>query len=533
MGMNARECLFQGGTVYTVDKANPMAEAVAVRDGVVVAVGGAVACRRALGRSPQVVDLKGGTLLPGFCDSHMHPVSTIFAVMQSDLKGMHDLSELIERLKEADRALAPDRWVIGLNFDEQDMAQPRLPNRHDLARVSLTRPVVVVKHDGHSVIANSAAMAAAGITRDVSTPEGGFIDRDETGAPLGIFRENAKPLIMNHLPLPGLEDLEAGAHQASAIMLGHGITSLGLILETGQEGGSSYGAFDVPAIEILRPHIPQALYALIMSRDVEAVLKLKESRLGDASGRTRVGGVKIIADGTFGSLTAAMEEDFSDAPGNRGFMIYEEPALYDLMLKTHTAGLQLGIHAIGDRANRICIELYEKILQDHPRANHRHRIEHASILNPDLIQRAKALGLVLCMQPLFIRSDMPYLEKRIGKTRMAHTYPFRTIMDMGLPVAGSSDAPVETLSVLEAIECAVTREGHVPEQAIGVAEAIALYTMNAAYVQFEEDARGSITKGKQADFVLLEENPLKVRPHEIHAIPVRATFIAGETLYSA
>jgi len=128
---------------------------------------------------------------------------------------------------------------------------------------------------------------------------------------------------------------------------------------------------------------------------------------------------------------------------------------------------------------------------------------------------------------------MPYLEKRIGKTRMAHTYPFRTIMDMGLPVAGSSDAPVETLSVLEAIECAVTREGHVPEQAIGVAEAIALYTMNAAYVQFEEDARGSITKGKQADFVLLEENPLKVRPHEIHAIPVRATFIAGETLYSA
>ena len=138
--MNARECLFQGGTVYTVDKANPMAEAVAVRDGVVVAVGGAVACRRALGRSPQVVDLKGGTLLPGFCDSHMHPVSTIFAVMQSDLKGMHDLSELIERLKEADRALAPDRWVIGLNFDEQDMAQPRLPNRHDLDRVSLTRP---------------------------------------------------------------------------------------------------------------------------------------------------------------------------------------------------------------------------------------------------------------------------------------------------------------------------------------------------------------------------------------------------------
>jgi hypothetical protein len=531
--MQTREHLFQGGTVYTVDKANPIAEAVAVRDGVVVAVGGAVACRGALGQSPQVVDLKGGTLLPGFCDSHMHPVSTIYAVMQSDIKGMRDLSELIERLKEADRALAPDKWVIGLNFDEQDMAEPRLPNRHDLDRVSLTRPVVVVKHDGHSVIANSAALAAAGITPGVSVPEGGYIDRDETGALLGIFRENAKPLIMNHLPLPGLEELVAGAHKAASIMLGHGITSLGLILETGQEGGSSYGAFDIPAIEILRPHIPQALYALIMSRDVEAVLKLKESCIGDTSGRTRVGGVKIIADGTFGSLTAAMEEDFSDSPGNRGFMIFEESELYELMLKTHNAGLQLGIHAIGDKANRICVEIYEKILQSHPRQNHRHRIEHASILNPDLVRRAKALGLVLCMQPLFIPSDMPYLEKRIGKARMAHTYPFRTILDMGIAVAGSSDAPVETLSVLEAIECAVTRRGYVPEQAISVAEAIAMYTINAAYAQFEEDARGSISVGKQADFVLLEENPLNVPAHQIHAIPVRSTFIAGEMKYPA
>ncbi|HQP31247.1 MAG TPA: amidohydrolase [Deltaproteobacteria bacterium] len=529
--MNARECLYLGGTVYTVEEAYPTAEAVAVRDGIIVAVGSASACRATLSRSHQVVDLNGGTLLPGFCDSHMHPVSTIFAVMQSDLKGMRDIPELIERLKHADRALAPDKWVIGLNFDEQDMAEPRLPNRHDLDRVSLTRPVVVVKHDGHSVIANSAALTAAGITPGVSAPEGGSIDRDETGAPLGIFRENAKPLIMNHLPLPGLEELVAGAQKASAIMLGHGITSLGLILETGQEGGSSYGAFDVPAIEILRPHIPQALYALIMSRDVEAVLKLKSSCLGDTSGRTRVGGVKIIADGTFGSLTAAMEEDFSDSPGNRGFMICEETELYELMLKTHISGLQLGIHAIGDKANRICIELYEKILKAHPRQNHRHRIEHASILYPDLLRRAQALGLVLCVQPLFIRSDMPYLDKRIGKARRAHTYPFRSIVDMGLVAAGSSDAPVETSSVLEAIECAVTREGYVMEQAVGITEAIQMYTIHAAYAQFEEDARGSIAIGKQADFVLLEENPLKVPAHEIHAIPVRATFIAGEMKY--
>ena len=201
------------------------------------------------------------------------------------------------------------------------------------------------------------------------------------------------------------------------------------------------------------------------------------------------------------------------------------------MLGTHKAGLQLGIHAIGDRANRICIELYEKILKSHPRQNHRHRIEHASILNPDLLRRAQALGLVLCMQPLFIRSDMPYLEKRIGLKRMAHTYPFRAILDMGLTVAGSSDAPVESLSVLEAIECAVTREGYVREQAVSVAEAIAMYTVGAAYAQFEEDVRGSITKGKQADFVLLEENPLNVPPQEIHAIPVRSTIIAGEMKY--
>lgn len=531
--MKARECLFQGGTVYTVDPIHPWAEAVAVRDGVVRAVGSASACRAVLGRSPKTVDLKGGTLLPGFCDCHMHPISTIFYVMNIDLKGMRDMDDLIRRLSEAARDIPPERWVIGLNFDEQDMETPCLPTRHDLDHVSATRPVILVKHDGHSIIANSPAMAAAGVTTETRAPEGGLIERDEKGAPLGIFRENAKPLILNHMPLPTLEELVAGASQASKILLGHGITSLGVILESGQEDSGSIGVYDVPLIELLRPHIPQALYALVMSKDIAAVLQLKATCLGDASGRTRVGGVKIIADGTFGSLTAAMDEPFSDAEGNQGFMLYSEDELYDLMSKTHRAGLQLGIHAIGDKANRICIELYERLLKANPRPDHRHRIEHASILNTDLLMRAKALGLVLCMQPMFIHSDMPYLAKRIGQARMAHTYPLRTILDMGITVAGSSDAPVETLSVMQAIECALTREGYVPEQAISVAEAIAMYTMQAAYAQFEENTRGSISVGKQADFVLLEESPFTVPPEELHAIPIRATMIGGETRFTS
>lgn len=531
--MQRRERLFFGGTIYTMDETRPIVSAVAVKNGIIAAVGDVSACRAALGPGFEPFDLKGATLLPGFCDCHVHPLSTVFYTMNANLLGVRNTDELVGRLIASGRE--KNGWVIGCNFDEQGMDDPRMPIRFDLDRVSTTRPVIVLRHDGHSVLANSAAITAAGITATTAAPEGGLIDRDEHGEPLGIFREHAAPLILDHMPLPGMEELTAGVQKTFGIMLGYGITSLGAILQTGPDGpGGQIGAYDVPLIEMMRPHIPQALYLLLMAGDVDAIAKVKSSALHEDghSARTRVGGMKIIADGTFGSSTAAMEQPFLDQPDNYGFMLYEEETLYARMLNTHRAGHQLAIHAIGDRANRLCIELYARMLREHPRPDHRHRIEHASMLDAAMLRQAKALGLVLSMQPMFVHSDMPFLERRIGTARMEYTYPLRAVLEAGIPLAGSSDSPVETQQVLAAVECAVTREGYVPGQAISVMQALAMYTKYAAYAQFEEDQRGTITPGKHADFAILSADPLSVNPEEIHAIEVQAACIDGDVAYT-
>jgi predicted amidohydrolase YtcJ len=305
------------------------------------------------------------------------------------------------------------------------------------------------------------------------------------------------------------------------------------MLESNADGPSgSVGTYDIPAMELLRPVIRQSLNAHIITRSIPAIEKARTALCSDPTRDVRVAGLKIIADGTFGSSTAAMDEPFSDKPGEAGFLLRGEGDIYTLMVQAHAAGHQIAIHAIGDKANRTCIDLYGRLLSEHPRADHRHRIEHASMMDPGMLRRVRDLGLVLCVQPMFVHSDMPYLEKRLGRERMGITYPFRSMLDLGIPVAGSSDAPVETQDVMAAVECAVTREGYVPEQAITVAQAIGMYTLGAAYAQFEEHIRGSIAPGKRADLVVLGGNPFTARPDVIHRIPVTKTFIAGDLVYA-
>jgi predicted amidohydrolase YtcJ len=525
--------LFYGGTIYTADPRRPYVEAVAVRGPVIAAAGSLTQCRSALGPSHEPVDLKGGTLLPGFCDSHMHPLPTIFYSMNCNLSGVRDMDELIARLRGSEAGTGQGDWVIGLNFDEQGMSVPRIPGRSELDRVSKEKPVIVIKHDGHSVIASTLAMEKAGITPETPTPRGGYIERDVHGQPLGIFSENAKSLILNHMALPGIDHFIAGGKKAFDLMLSQGITSLGLILESDANGPSgTLGSFDIPAMELLRPVIRQSLNAFFITRDILSIEKARASLCSDPSRGDRVAGLKIISDGTFGSCTACMEEPFSDRPGEAGFMLRGEEEIYHLMVQAHTAGLQIAVHAIGDKANRTCLQLYGRLLASCPGKDHRHRIEHASIMDSEMLRQVRELGLVLCVQPMFIHSDMPYLEKRIGKERMACTYPFRSMLEQGIPLAAASDSPVETQDVLAAIECAVTREGYIPSQTVTVAQAIGMYTLGAAYAQFEEGIKGSITPGKRADLVILERNPFRVDPAEIHGIKILGTYIQGSLAYA-
>lgn len=525
--------LYFGGEIYTVDEANPTADAVAIMDGKIIAVGSEEECRSALGDEHESVDLRGGAMLPGFIDTHMHPVVLTFFDMNVDLRGATSIEEIQGMIRAAAESDSTENWIVGLQFDEQNLTDPRLLNRHDLDEACPDRPALVIKHDGHMVILNTRAIAASGISAATPDPEGGVIDREDDGYPAGPFRENATQTPLSTMPTPEIDSLIEGAKAAFAKLPAKGITSIGAVLQTGEEGpAGTSGAFDVMAMTMFLEHVPVNLYGLLIADDMGKVEEARQTPLhGDKPGGHNIGAVKIFSDGTYGSCTAYMYEPFTDQPDKRGFLVRSEDSLYSCMEDAHTAGFQIAIHAIGDLANAICVGLYERLLAEHPREDHRHRIEHASSLSADIIADIARLGLVVSTQPLFIHSEKHWLHKRLGPERAKWAYPYRALLDAGIKIAGASDAPVESTDVLHAIQCCVTREGFETQEAITAAEAVRMYTLDAAYAQFEDSVKGSIEVGKRADLVILSANPVSVPPEKICNISVERTIVAGKVVY--
>ena len=523
--------LYFNGVIRTMDAACPVAEAVAGRNGNIIAVGAKSTCVTALEKGYEPVDLQGTVVLPGFIDTHLHPVLLIFFALNCDLGGAKSMGDLQHRLREALLKKSGDSWLVGLNFDEQNMREKRAPDRHDLDRVSPDRPVVVIKHDGHSVFASTRAIEAAGVTASTQAPEAGIIEREADGYPSGVFREMAAQLILNAMPMPELSVLVDGARQTFNRLASLGLTSLGVVLQTGDEGpAGSAGAFDVPAMQLFLEHCPQSLYSLLITSDVNGLDGLKGSALN--SGANRLGGIKLFADGTFGSSTAYMREPFSDNPHKQGMLMHPPEELYLRMAAAHNAGWQVCIHAIGDAANDLCVELYARLFKEHPRKGCRHRIEHASIMDQKTMRELSRLGIVISTQPMFIHSEKDWLRRRLGDERCKTVYSFRSFLDAGIKVAGASDAPIESQDVLHAIQCCLTREGFEPHQCVSVEEAVRMYTLDAAYAQFEDGIKGSIAPGKRADLVALSDDPFKVQPDKIRDIKVLRTVVGGETVYN-
>ena len=523
--------LYFNGVVHTMDSALPLAASVAVRDGKIISVGEKNTCTAALENRYEPVDLRGCALLPGFIDTHLHPVLLIFFALNCDLGDAKSIGDLQLGLRGALSKKSGDSWLVGLNFDEQNMREKRVPDRHDLDKVSPDRPIVVIKHDGHSVFASTRAIVAAGVTASTPDPEAGIMEREVDGYPSGVFREMAAQLILNAMPMPELEVLVDGARQTFHRLASLGLTSLGVVLQTGDEGpAGSAGAFDVPAMQLFLEHCPQSLYSLLITSDVNGLEGLKNGALN--SGANRLGGVKLFADGTFGSSTAYMHEPFSDNVNKQGMLMHRPEELYRHMAAAHNSGWQVCIHAIGDAANGLCVELYARLFKEHPRKGCRHRIEHASIMDQKSMTELSRLGIVVSSQPMFIHSEKDWLRKRLGDERCKTVYPFRSFLDAGIKVAGASDAPIESQDVMHAIQCCVTREGFEPKQRISVEEAVRMYTLDAAYAQFEDGIKGSITPGKRADLVALSDDPFKVKPDKLRDIKVVRTVVGGKVVYN-
>lgn len=536
--MHLKDQLYYNGEIYTVDDQCSMAEALAVKSGRIAAVGSLAECRAVLGKSYETVDLESGALLPGFIDTHLHPTVMIYFALSLSLSEVRSIAVLQEKVREAAAQEKSSPWVLGFQFDDQALEESYPVTRHELDAACASRPVVLVTTDGHRVIANTRAIEEAGLSENSADPPGGKIIKEENGYPSGIFQEQAINLIMDRVTIPEMEEIQEAASSVFKNIAASGITSIGAVLQAGAEGPAGQnGAFDLPLMEILLDQIPLNIYSLIIAREIEQVKAAHQTRLHRVNeseigpGRT-IGGVKIYCDGTLQAGTAYMAQPFTSQPGNSGFMIHEPEELYERMVEAHLAGLQIAIHAIGDAANRTCVDLYAKLLERYPRQDHRHRLEHASVLNAGLIQDMARLELVVSSQPSFIDTEKHWLMEQIGPERCRWTYPYRSLVETGVKLAGASDAPICPPDVLQALQRFVTREGFVPEQTISAAQAVRAYTIDAAYAQFEEQIKGSLSVGKRADLVVLSANPVRVEPEQIIEIRVKRTICGGISIYS-
>ena len=506
-----------------MNPSQPHAQAIAIQADKIAKVGTNKEIEPWIGKDTKVIDLKGRTVLPGFIDTHVHATEFGRSLAWIDLRGVQSIREIQEKLKKRVQETSKARWIMGRGWDQERLAEGRYPTRWDLDDYSRENPVVFTRVCGHVCVMNSKALELTGITAKTTPPPGGQIDKDpKTGEPTGILRENAMDLVWKAMPPPSEEELTEAATLACQKAVEAGLTSLHWMI---------YSPIEIRIIQKLRAQnkLPLRVYLVIPAELLDPLIDLGlYTGFGDSM--IRIGSIKIVADGSLGARTAALHEPYSDDPTTKGMMLYTQEELNELVAKAHKAHLQLAIHAIGDQTIDMVLTALEKALEEAPRKDHRHRIEHASVLNETLIQRLKKLEVIASIQPHFIISDF-WAVDRVGPTRAQWVYPFKTLLQEGIRVAGGSDCPVEPINPLLGIYAAVAREAF-PEERITVDDALRVYTVNGAYASFEENVKGSIEAGKLADLVVLSHDPRTIPSNKIKDIRVETTIMGGRVGYT-
>jgi hypothetical protein len=507
--------------VVTLDPERPYARAVAVHGNRIVAVGSNREIRRFVGPKTKVLDAKNGTVVPGLVDCHVHMTGFGLFLQSLDLRGICSIKEMQHKLQQYSSENPGKSWIMGGRWDHELFAEERLPTRWDLDDVVADRPVLLERVCGHIGVANSKALQLAGITKRTII-NGGKVDLDtKTGEPNGIVRENALDVVSKAIPKPRLKQLEEASVLASKKAVEAGLTCVHWLVES------------VDEVRVLRKldsegKLPLRVY---LGVSVRLLHELEDSSLLKDAGRgmVKMGFVKILADGSLGAHTAALNRPYADKPETRGMLLYSQEALEALVLRAHKAGFQVAIHAIGDRAVDTVLKAYEKALRAFPRTDHRHRIEHCSVLNRSLIKRMENLNVIASVQPHFVVSDF-WMIDRVGKKRARWVYPFKTLLRKGLVVVSGSDCPVENINPILGIWAATKK--NVPQERLTVKEALRTYTSNAAYASFDEDEKGSIKVGKTADFTVLSDNLRFADSTMTKNVTVKTTIVDGKLAYT-
>lgn len=521
------------GKVWTVDRARPQAQAVAVWHGRILAVGSNDEIRQLIGDRTQVVDLQGKLVLPGFIDNHTHFLSGGFWLGEVKLKDAKNEEEFGQRLAAKSRELPPGAWITGGTWDHDNWPGGRLPTAELIDRYVPDRPVFVTRYDGHMSVANSLALKLAGITAETPDPPGGVIVRKPgTREPTGVLKDAAQDFVQRVIPPPSEADIRRALEAALAEARRVGVTSL-----TDMD-------LTPTTLRLYQDLLSEGKLTVRIDgrwplRRWKELADLGLRRHFSNNDWISIGGLKGMLDGSLGSSTALFFEPYTQDPGTRGIYVTPYDEMKRLVIEADRAGLHIAVHAIGDRANSEMLDIFAEAIEQNGPRDRRFRIEHAQHIHPKDFRRFAELGVIASAQPYHAIDDGRWAEKRIGRRRCETTYAFRSLLDHGVKLTFGSDWTVAPLDPLLGIDAAVTRrtldganpQGWFPEQKITVQEAIEAYTLSNAYATFDEDRKGSLTPGKLADMVVLSQDILTIPPTEIVKTEVLMTIVNGKIVY--
>jgi len=532
------DLVFINGNVYTGSNSAPTAQAVAVKGDRILFVGSNSAVQKYVGTKTRVIDLHGETMLPGMTDAHHHLSGVGFREMTLNLEGITSLNDFLAKVKERVDQKKPGEWVSGRGWIETFWSPPVFPTRWDLDKIAPNNPVILTRADGHGTVVNSAALKIAGIDKNTASPFGGEISKDKNGEPNGMLLDAAQGLVRSHVPPTTVAEAE------QAIVLG-----VKRDIELGwtqvQDPGGTFDEIELFKKLYSEGKIKIRIYKAVSAPGKEAQRLLAEGpTIGANDNHLTVRTLKLYADGSLGSRSAALLAPYSDKPDTSGFLTIKEEQLQPLLQDALRKGVQIQTHAIGDWGNRFIIDQYEKAMNAVPRAEWkikepRWRVEHSQIVNPIDIPRFARLGVIPSMQPSHAIGDLHFAPARLGLERLAGAYAWQSFIKAGSIVPGGSDAPVERGEPMIEFYAAVARKdlkgfsgpGWHPEEAVSREQALKMFTIWPAYAAFEEKLRGSIEPGKLADFTILSADIMKIPEMEILKTHCLMTVIGGEIVY--